>query len=213
VRPYLIGIAGPSGAGKSTLAHRLAEQLAAPVVSLDSYYRELAHLPLEVRALTNFDEPAALDRELLAAQVESLGAGREVRVPVYDFARHTRAEEVIVVPVSSFVIVEGLFALYFEEVRRRLGTKVFVTAEVGACFRRRLDRDTHERGRTEDSVLTQYESTVRPMACRYVLPTREYADVVVSGTGLLDHSVDAVLEHVNSPRLPAAARELPTWIS
>ncbi|HWQ55140.1 MAG TPA: uridine kinase [Bryobacteraceae bacterium] len=203
-RPYLIGIAGPSGAGKTTLAERIARDLGAPILSLDCYYRELA-LPLEERACMNFDEPDALDRGLLFAQLSQLAGGTDILVPVYDFSRHTRAPETTLLRAGEFIIVEGLFALYWEEIRALFGTKVFVAAEDGLCFERRLERDTRERGRSQESVFEQYRQTVRPMAERYVLPTRAFADVVVAGTGSLDLSAAAVLDHVGQTRAIAAS--------
>lgn len=194
--PYLIGIAGPSGAGKTELARRLAALLAAPIVSLDSYYRELAHLPFEERARCNFDVPEALDHALLAEQLARLAAGEEVAKPVYDFTQHTRAPEVEYVQPAEFVLVEGLFTLHFEEVRRLLATKVYVDAPDEVCFKRRLARDVRERGRTPESVLQQYRETVRPMAELYILPTRQFADVVVSGTAALEAATAAVARHI-----------------
>lgn len=196
--PYLIGIAGPSGSGKTELARRLAAMLPAQIVSLDSYYRELAGLPLQQRALVNFDSPDAIDRDLLFEQLAEIAAGREVAVPVYDFALHTRAPRSHRLRPREFVIVEGLFALYWKEIRELLRTKVFVAAEDQVCFERRLRRDVRERGRSEESVLLQYATTVRPMAAQHVIPTRAYADVVASGTDSLARSSALVLAHVDA---------------
>jgi uridine kinase len=203
-RPYLIGIAGPSGAGKSTLAAALAEALGAPIISLDSYYRELAHLPLEERARMNFDEPRALDAGLLAGQLTQLAAGEETSIPIYDFSRHTRAAGATLLRPRDFILVEGLFALYWPEVRALLGTKVFAAAPDDLCFTRRLERDVRERGRTPASVTFQYSATVRPMAEKYILPTRSWADVVVSGAEPLEHSVAAVRAHIARYRATSA---------
>jgi len=162
-------------------------------VSLDSYYRDLVHLPLEERARSNFDEPDALDEELLTDHLRRLAGGAEVEVPVYDFTRHIRSADTVRVRVGVFGIVEGLFALYWEPVRRFLGTRVFVAAPDDVCLARRLERDVRERGRTWQSVLDQYEKTVRPMANRYILPQREYADIVIDGTAQIEDSVAACL--------------------
>ena len=196
--PYLIGIAGPSGAGKTALAGRVAKELAAPVLSLDHYYRPYDGLPLEERARLNFDEPEALDSGLLAAQVEALARGARIEVPVYDFAIHARLTQTSPLGPAPFIVVEGLFALYWEAVRRQMATRVFVTAGDEVCFTRRLERDVRERARTPESVFEQYRATVRPMAERYVLPTSAFANLVVSGTGLLEDSVRAVLFHVET---------------
>lgn len=198
-KPYLIGVAGPSGSGKTELSRWLASMLSAPIVSLDCYYRELDHLPLHERAQTNFDQPDALDRDLLRAHLSLLAADNPIEVPVYDFTRHTRAPQVHPVEPAAFVIVEGLFALYWEQVRALLRTKVYVHTEDDLCFARRLERDVRERGRTPQSVMAQYEATVRPMGRLYVLPTRRFADVVVSGNRPLELTSAEVLAHVHAP--------------
>ena len=205
MKPFLIAVAGPSCSGKSELSKVLQRELRAPVLSLDSYYRELAHLPLEVRALANFDEPAALDEDLLIGQVRSLAEGRVIERPVYDFARHTRSGEAERVEPSEYVIVEGLFALYWPQLRESYDASVFIDVDDEVCYRRRLERDVRERGRTAESVYAQYNGTVRPMAERYILPSRAWADVVVSGVEPLEQSSAAVLAHV------ARAFSRPIW--
>lgn len=201
MKPYLIAIAGPSCSGKSELSKFLQRELGGPVLALDSYYREMAHLPLEERARANFDEPAAVDEELLIAQVRSLAAGHAVDRPVYDFTRHTRSVESEHIEPAEFVIAEGLFVLYWPELRELYGTSAFIDVADEVCFGRRLERDVRERGRTPESVRSQYASTVRPMAERYILPARVWADVVVSGVDPLARSAAAILAHV--ARLPA----------
>jgi uridine kinase len=191
--PFLIGIAGPSCAGKSEVARRVAAALSAPVVTLDAYYRDLVHLPLDQRAQANFDIPDSLDDELLTVQIAGLAAGNAVDVPVYDFTRHIRSSAVQRILPEAVVIVEGLFTLHWEPLRALLNLKVFVEADDAVCLDRRLERDIRERGRTRESVLRQYEATVRPMAEKYVLPTRSFADLMLNGTGSLDESVASVL--------------------
>jgi len=193
---YLIGIAGPSGAGKSYLAYHLAERLQAPVLGLDHYYRDLSHLPLEERARSNFDEPAALEHELLIAQIGELKEGRAIEIPTYDFSTHARTAQTQVFPPAPFVIVEGLFTLHWPELRRLLSTRVFVEMTDDVCLQRRQYRDVRERGRTPESVLEQFRATVAPMAERYVKPTRAHAHVVVSGGALVEEQVQRVIEHV-----------------
>ena len=176
----------------------MAGRLGAPILSLDSYYRDMAHLPLEERARTNFDEPGALDADLLIAQVRSLASGDRIERPVYDFARHTRAPEIEELAPAEYVIVEGLFTLYWEALRRLYGTKVYVEADDALCFARRMERDVRERGRSPESVRWQYNETVRPMAERYVYPARLFADVIVSGTAPLAESAALVLSHLKN---------------
>ncbi|HEU0121309.1 MAG TPA: uridine kinase [Bryobacteraceae bacterium] len=189
----LLGVAGPSGSGKSELARRLAAALQAPVLSLDSYYHDLAHLPLEVRAKTNFDEPASIDHELLLTHCRQLLSGQTIDVPHYDFTGHTRGPGTQHVEPHPNVIVEGLFTLYWPELRQLLHASVYVDLEDAACFARRLARDVRDRGRTLECVTNQYNSTVRPMAERYIWPTRQYAGIVVRGDAVLSEAVAAAL--------------------
>jgi uridine kinase len=190
MKPFLIGIAGPSGAGKSELSRVIAARLPQPcaLISLDSYYRALDHLPFEERVKCNFDHPDSLDWELIHADLERVAAGEAIDEPIYLFDQHARADETRRVEPEPFVIVEGLFALYDARVRALMNVRIFVTAPDAVCLERRLARDTVERGRTKASVLRQYEETVRPMAEQYVLPTERYADLVVSGLRPLDES-------------------------
>ena len=148
----IIGIAGSSGSGKSELSRRLSAATGAPVVSLDSYYRDLTHLPLEVRAETNFDEPASLDDALLLAQCTALAGGQAIDVPHYDFSCHTRVPGTQHIQPGEIVIVEGLFTLYWNDLRHLLHASIYVDLEDETCYARRLARDVRERGRTPESV-------------------------------------------------------------
>jgi uridine kinase len=212
-KSYLIGIAGPSGAGKSYLARTLADRLRAPVLALDHYYRDLSHLSPEERSRSNFDDPAALEDDLLVAQVEQLSQGQAVEIPAYDFSRHIRTGKTHLFRPAEFVIVEGLFTLHWPALRRLLGTAVYVDLTDDVCLQRRQRRDVRERGRTLESVIEQFRSTVAPMAVRYVRPTRAYAHVVVSGTAPMSEEVERVLKHVRHNLQefgsPGAARSAP----
>jgi uridine kinase len=192
---YLIGIAGPSGSGKSFLAQHLKAALEAEVLELDRYYRDLSHLPLEQRARMNFDAPDALEHELLIEQVARLRNGDGVKLPVYDFTTHTRTARTETLQPTKVIIVEGLFTLHWPGLRELLGTKVYVDLKDEVCLTRRKQRDVRERGRTEQSVVEQFEATVAPMAWRYVHPTSVHADVVVSGAERIEDGVARVVEH------------------
>lgn len=200
---YIIAIAGPSCAGKSEISRRVAEELNCPVLVLDSYYRDLSRLSPADRARVNFDEPTALDERLLIRQVRSLSRGEVVPRPIYDFATHTRTSKTENFSATEFLIVEGLFALYWPELRDVASTRVFVDAPDEVCLRRRLMRDVVERGRTPESVILQFEQTVQPMANLHIRPTARYADLLLSGQQALTASVDSVLAHVsqNAPEL------------
>ena len=207
---YLIGIAGPSGAGKSYLAHHLAAVLHAPVLALDHYYRDLSHMPFEERVRSNFDRPDALEESLLISQITELRAGRAVALPTYDFAAHTRAPQTLHFEPAPYVVLEGLFTLYWWELRALLGTAVYVEMDNGGCLERRIERDVRERGRSRESVERQFQTTVAPMAEQYVWPTRQYADVTLTGDTPISEGVARVLEHVRrNPGLGGGEMSVP----
>ena len=204
---HIIAIAGPSCAGKTELAKYLSRRLNAPILPMDAYYRDLAFLPLEARCKFNFDIPDSVDHGLLLEHLTALAAGRSIKRPVYEFKVHTRAPISETVTAGRSVIVEGLFALHWEDIRSLIGTKVFVDAPDEVCLARRQVRDVVERGRAVESVLKQYVEIVRPMAELYVRPQRRFADVVVSGEIPLEQSCAAVLGRVNA--LPSATGAAP----
>jgi len=206
MRPHIIGIAGPSSSGKTELARQLVQKLpGTSIVSLDSYYRGMEEIPLEERKKVNFDHPDSLDWELLHEHLQAMAAGRAFEEPVYSFAEYARSAEVRHIEPSEFVIVEGLFVLYWPELRTMLDTKVYVRTDPEVCFQRRLARDVAERGRTPESVRDQYERTVRPSAEWFVHPTMKYADLTVSGEEPLAHSTALVLQSLNRARNVAGA--------
>jgi len=192
----MIGISGPSGAGKSLLAQQLAVTINAVVISLDSYYRDLSHIPQAERAQQNFDQPEAIEETLLVSHLEILAQGGEVAAPVYDFERHLRSPQTLCIKAAEYVIVEGLFTLYWQRVQELLNTKIFVFADKDLCLARRLERDVRERGRTPESVIEQYNRTVWPMTTRYVYPTRQFADLVVNGADPINISVATAIAYI-----------------
>ncbi|MBM3787822.1 MAG: uridine kinase [Acidobacteria bacterium] len=191
--PRLIGIAGPSGSGKSELSRRLSAMTQAPILSIDSYYASLSGIPFERRLLVNFDDPASLDSALLFQHVRQLAAGELVQVPRYDFATHTRTSGADPLSPGATVLIEGLFTLYWNDLRDMLHTRVYVDLEDSVCYARRRERDVRERGRTAESVEQVYFSTVRPMAEKYIWPTKRHANVVVRGDAVLDEAANQVL--------------------
>lgn len=182
-QPCVLGIAGPSCSGKTTLARFLADSLPGDnlVLSFDSYYRDFAHLSPAEKTGFNFDAPEALDLELLHQHLQTLARGAGIDCPVYQFATHSRAPRGEWVEPGDHVIVEGLFALYWSQLRDLYRASIFVQTSDSLCLERRLSRDVAERGRTRASVLAQYQSQVRPMCQRFVLPTRIHADQVADG--------------------------------
>ena len=182
--PIFIGFSGGSGSGKTTLAAAIHERLGnhrSAVLSLDAYYKDLSHLPLEERAAVNFDHPDALDVQLLTQQIHQLRCGHTVEVPRYDFTTHTRRLETLTFQPTAVVLVEGLLLLALDPIRSLLDLKVFVDVPADIRFTRRLLRDIQERGRTVDLCIQQYYATTRPMHFTWVEPSKAFADVVVSG--------------------------------
>jgi uridine kinase len=197
--PVVLGIAGCSGSGKTTLAVELARMLGGVHFSLDHYYLDLGHMALGERVRQDFDDPALIESSLLAEHVAALARGEAIERPVYDFATYTRvAEQSETVRAPRLLIVEGLFTLVYPELRPLFHLRVYVEMPYGLCFERRLRRDVGERGRTPESVMRQYEETVRPAAERCIRPSAAYADLVVDGTGALDWKVERVLTEMRA---------------
>ena len=203
----LVGIAGISGSGKSSVARALCRELTgAEVLELDAYYRDLSHLSVEARAQHNFDHPDALDSELLIRNVQCAARGESFCCPRYDFATHTRKNESGGrYEGNKYVIVEGLLALHWPELRECFQASIFVDAPREVAFQRRVTRDVRERGRTPDSVRQQFEASVWPMAEQFVLPTRVHAQLVVSGEAPLRESVQQIRNFLNK-KLAATSR-------
>lgn len=204
--PVVVGIAGCSGSGKTTLAAELARTLGGIHFHLDNYYRDLSHLPPGERALENFDDPDLIESPLLAHHIAALARGEAIDRPLYDFSTHTRVpgrtERVV---AGRFVVVEGLFALYYPELLPLYGLRVYVETPDALCFERRMRRDTEERGRTPESVRSQYEATVRPASVKFVRPSAANADLSVDGSDALDWKVERVMSEMRARGLLAGA--------
>ena len=196
-RPLVLGIAGWSGSGKTTLAHELANQLDATLFPLDLYYRDLSQFPLDSRHKCNFDHPDSLESELIIEHVRALANGKVIQRPVYDFKTHSRVAGAFdTVTPAGVVIVEGILALHYAELRPLYTFSIYVNAPHDVCLARRIHRDMRERGRTEESVREQFEATARPMADLYVTPSAAHASVIVEGTDALDWSVEQILRRM-----------------
>jgi uridine kinase len=192
--PLMIAVAGASGSGKTTLAAELARTLGGLHLSLDSYYRDLSHLPLAERALKNFDDPAMIEAPLLAAHLTALAQGQAIERPLYSFAEFIRIPgEAETIHPGPVVVVEGLFTLYFPELRPLYQLSVYVDTPDDVCYARRLERDIEERGRDPESVRTQYDATVRPCGLAFVRPLIDFADLVVDGADQLDFKIELVV--------------------
>ncbi len=186
----IIAIAGASASGKSWLAAEISQQLAGEsgsnqlaVLAEDSYYRDQSHLPMAQRVQTDYDRPDAFDHELLAHHLLELRAGRAIQMPQYDFCLHTRAPGTVAVPSARVILVEGILLLSSAALRQIFDVSIFVDTPLDICLLRRIRRDMSERGRSLDSVIDQYERTVRPAYFAHVNPSREYADMVLAHDG------------------------------
>jgi uridine kinase len=200
-RTIVIGVAGGSGSGKTTVVRRLVESIGDSqviVLEHDRYYRDRNDLRLEERAALNYDHPDSLETDLLVQHVEALRDGRAVDVPVYDFARHARAPITEQITPRRAIIVEGLLIYTDAALRRLMDVKVFVDTDDDTRFIRRLQRDTSERGRTVQSVIDQYLSTVKPMHLEFVEPSKRYADIILPQGGHNTVAVDMLMTLIRS---------------
>jgi uridine kinase len=198
-RPHFIGIAGGSCSGKTTIARGVVERLTPPgatLISIDSYYHGLVSAAPEDIERYNFDDPSAIDHDLLVRHLQELAAGRSVDIPVYDFKTHKRTDRVERVEPFAYIVIEGLFPLYWEQVRSLLRTRVFVDVPHSVCLERRLLRDVVERGRPREEVIRRYNEMARPMYEKYVLPSRRCADIVADGERPVEESVETVVRDV-----------------
>lgn len=191
--PLMVGISGASGSGKTTLAAELARTMGGLHFPLDAYYRDLSHLPIEERALVNFDDPAMIELPLLARDIEALSQGKPIARTGYSFAEYIRVpEQSEIIEPGPLVVVEGLFALYFSELRTFYQLSIYVDTADNLCFQRRLKRDVEERGRDPESVRRQYDATVRPCGLAFVRPLADVADLSIDGADQLDFKVEQI---------------------
>jgi len=182
----VIAVAGGTGSGKTTISRAILDFVGKERIAYlqhDSYYRDLSHLPLEERRLCNFDHPDALEDSLLLEHLRRLMSGQAVEVPVYDFAHYVRLPQTVHMDPKPVILVEGILILANAELRRLMDVKIYVDTDADIRFIRRLERDITERGRSLQSVITQYLATVRPMHLEFVEPSKRYADIIVPAGG------------------------------
>ncbi|MDP6968913.1 MAG: uridine kinase [Gammaproteobacteria bacterium] len=182
----IIGIAGASGSGKSQLAYNIQaafDPAEVMVLSEDNYYKDQRNLSMAQRNLMNYDHPDAMDHALLAVHLAELAAGRSVERPVYSFHEHCRALETVILQPPRVLVLEGILLFCEERLRNLIDLRVFMEVPLDICLIRRLERDVHDRGRNMDSVLSQYQSTVRAGYLEHILPSRQYADLLVPEGG------------------------------
>lgn len=182
----IIGIAGGTGSGKTTVVRKIIQSLPegeVTVIPQDSYYRDNSNLPLEERLKLNFDEPAAIEFELLVNQLKDLKAGKPVEQPIYSYLTCTRSKETIPIQPRDVIIVEGILILCDEELRNMMDMKVFVDADADDRLIRVINRDIIERGRTVEMVIDRYEKVLKSMHLQHIEPTKRYADLIIPQGG------------------------------
>lgn len=193
-KPVIIGIAGGSGSGKTTIAHEIADRINDDdhimIMTQDSYYKDNTDLPMSERKKINYDHPDAFDMPLLEAQLNQLLHRKSIEMPTYDFTAHTRSDETIHIEPADIIILE--------EIRNLMDIKVFVDTDDDIRFIRRLERDMKERGRSLDSVINQYLSTVKPMYNQFIEPTKRYADIIVPEGGANRVAIDMLTTKIES---------------
>jgi len=201
MKPVIVGVAGGTGSGKTTVSQAILDRVGRDRIAYiqhDSYYRDLAHLPLEERSRVNFDHPDSLENELLLFHLQELVAGRPVDVPIYDFTTHTRRPETRRVAPHRVILVEGILIFADKALREIMDIKIFVDTDADLRFLRRLQRDIAERGRTMESVIRQYLETVRPMHLEFVEPSKRYADLIIPEGGFNTIAVDMVVARIEA---------------
>ncbi len=201
----IVGIAGASGAGKSLLADQLLQGLRQTydsgkiaILNEDSYYRQQHDLSFAQREQVNYDHPDAIEHELLVQHLKSLRAGTSVQIPQYDYGLHDRKPETNELIPPQILILEGILIFDSQEMRNEQDLKVFVDVDLDICLTRRMRRDIQQRGRDLESVLTQYETTVRPMFFQFVEPTKKFADVIVPRGGDNFNALRVLKNHLES---------------
>ena len=199
--PVVIGVAGGSGSGKTTVVRKIVESMGddhVVVLEHDRYYHDHPELRLEERAALNYDHPDSLETALMVRHVNELRSGQAVELPAYDFARHARRHTTDHVTPRRIIIIEGILIFADAPLRDLMDVKVFVDTDDDTRFIRRLKRDVAERGRTMESVIDQYLSTVKPMHLEFVEPTKRYADIIIPRGGHNAVAIDMLLTLVRS---------------
>ena len=194
----VIGIAGGTGSGKTTLMDNLIEKFSGDVTILshDNYYKRHDELTYEQRCQLNYDEPAALETDLMARHLDKLRNGEAIDCPVYDFTVHNRSDETVRIVPKSVIIVEGILIFETEPLRELMDIRIFVDTDADVRLCRRIKRDVRERGRTIESVIEQYQTTVKPMHEKYVEPSKRFAHVVVPEGGKNTVALDMIMGRI-----------------
>jgi uridine kinase len=200
MKPILIAVAGGSASGKTTVVKKIINKLNSEevlVISHDDYYKDLTNLTIEERVKVNYDHPNALDNDLLVEHIKTLLENKSISKPIYDFVVHNRSKESELVVPTKIIILEGILILEDERIRDLADIKLFVESDDDIRFIRRLLRDTQQRGRSIESVIEQYLTTVKPMYHSFIKPTKRYADMIIPNDNTHDVAVDCIVRMIN----------------
>ncbi len=200
-KPLIIGIAGGTGSGKSTVANSIFKKLPEKNISIleqDAYYKDQGTIPFEERKKTNYDHPLAFDTDLLIEHIKSLKENKNIEKPIYDFENHTRKSETVNVFPKEILIVEGIMVFEDSRLRDLMDIKIFVDTDADVRIIRRITRDIDERGRTLESVIKQYFTTVKPAHDQFVEPSKKYADIIIPEGGLNLVAIDIIVSNIEN---------------
>ncbi|MEZ4667050.1 MAG: uridine kinase [Anaerolineae bacterium] len=200
-RPITLAVVGGTGAGKTTISNAILDRVGSHRIAYiphDAYYKDIADIPLTQSGVRNFDHPDALDTALLIEHIRQLQSWQPVNIPVYDFKIHRRTSEILCVQPQPIILIEGILTLVEPGLRSLFDIKIFVDIDADIRLIRRLQRDIAERGRTMDSVIDQYLTTVRPMHLQFVEPSRRHADVIIPEGGYNQVAIDMVANRISS---------------
>ena len=194
-KTIIIGISGPSASGKSLLANNIIDELGSEqvaIISEDSYYKDRPHLSYDERSKINYDHPDAFDHDLLSQHIEQLQNNETVHIPVYNFNEHLRSDDTREIGQHQIIVLEGIMLFADPEIRKKLDIRIFMDAPLDTCLIRRLQRDINERQRDLDSVLKQYQETVKPMYLQFIEPSKKYADIIVPRGGANKIAIEVI---------------------
>jgi len=201
MKTIIIGIGGGTGSGKTYLAKGILAEYGegeVTVIEQDSYYNDLSHIIYEKRVDQNYDHPNSIDIDLFECHLQQLLDGKTIEIPTYDFSTHVRMDKTTPITQHHVIVVEGILALHYPQLRKLFTIKIFVDTPADIRFIRRLTRDIHERGRTPESVNKQYLSTVRPMHEQFVEPSKYYADLIIPEGGENKVAIDLIRTKIDS---------------
>ena len=201
MRSVILGIAGGTGSGKTFIVDNLVNAYTSNninVINLDSYYKDLSHMGHQDRVKQNFDHPDSIDIDLIISHLKQISDGNNVDIPIYDFSNHIRLETTKTISQSNVIIVEGIFALHYMQLRKLYTLNVFIETSEDIRFQRRLSRDTKERGRTISSVKDQFESTVLPMHKKFIRPSKQFADLIIDGNSNIINIIRSIKEKIDT---------------